>query len=84
MEPSLIKLDTPEDVQLAYAQGASAIEFIVAKAGHDGLTDIMTRMSKSGTKGASEPIKQCWPVVRGIRDGLEKHLASQQLQEVAG
>ena len=30
MEPSLVKLDTPEDVQLAYAQAASAIDFIVA------------------------------------------------------
>ena len=34
MEPSLIKLDRPEDVQLAYAQAASAIEFILVKAGH--------------------------------------------------
>ena len=85
MEPSLIKLDTPEDVQLAYAQGASAIEFIIAKAGHDGLTDIMTRMAKSGTKGASEPIKQ----VLGLSfDEFEtswrEHLASQKLKEVAG
>ena len=54
MEPSLIKLETPEDVQLAYAQAASAIEFIIAKAGHDGLREIMRRMAASGTKGASE------------------------------
>ena len=85
MEPSLIKLDTPEDVQLAYAQGASAIEFIVAKAGHDGLTDIMTRMAKSGTKGASEPIKQVLGLsFEEFETGWRKHLASQQLQEVAG
>ena len=37
MEPSLISLETPEDVQLAYAQAASAIEFIITKAGHEGL-----------------------------------------------
>jgi tetratricopeptide (TPR) repeat protein len=57
MEPSLIKLDTPEDVQLAYAQAASAIEFIVARAGHQGLAEIMNRMGMYTEKGASAPIK---------------------------
>jgi tetratricopeptide (TPR) repeat protein len=85
MEPSLIKLDTPEDVQLAYAQGASAIEFIVAKAGHDGLKDIMTRMGKSGAKGASEPIKQVMGLsFEEFETSWREHLASQQLKEVAG
>jgi tetratricopeptide (TPR) repeat protein len=85
MEPSLVKLDTPEDVQLAYAQAASAIEFIIAKAGHEGLRDVMKRMGKSGTKGASEPIKE----VLGLSfDEFEtswrEYLASQRLKEVAG
>jgi tetratricopeptide (TPR) repeat protein len=57
MEPSLIKLDTPEDVQLAYAQAASAIEFIIARAGHQGLAEIMNRMGTNTEKGASAPIK---------------------------
>ena len=85
MEPSLVKLETPEDVQLAYAQAASAIEFIISKAGHEGLRDIMKRMGKSGTRGASEPIKE----VLGLSfDEFEtrwkEYLASQQLKEVAG
>ena len=85
MEPSLVKLDTPEDVQLAYAQAASAIEFIIARAGHDGLRDVMKRMGKSGAKGASEPIKE----VLGLSfDEFEtswrEYLASQRLKEVAG
>ncbi len=58
MEPSLIRLETPEDVQLAYAQGASAIEFIIAKSGHEKLREIMNRMAGGTTKGASEAIRE--------------------------
>ena len=36
MEPSLVKLETPEDVQLAYAEAASAIEFIIDQGGPRG------------------------------------------------
>jgi hypothetical protein len=57
MEPSLIHLETPEDVQLAYAQAASAIEFILMAAGHDRLQDIMKRMAGSKERGAGEAIK---------------------------
>jgi len=57
MEPSLVKLETPDDVQLAYAQAASAIEFIIAKVGHEGLREIMRQMSTSTTGGASGSIK---------------------------
>jgi tetratricopeptide (TPR) repeat protein len=58
MEPSLIHLETPEDVQLAYAQAASAIEFISTTAGHDRLQDIMKRMADSSARGAGEAIKE--------------------------
>jgi tetratricopeptide (TPR) repeat protein len=58
MEPSLVKLETPDDVQLAYAQAASAIDFIIAKVGHDGLREIMRRMAMSDKKGASDSIKE--------------------------
>jgi len=57
MEPSLVKLETPDDVQLAYAQAASAIEFIISKVGHEGLREIMKRMAKPETGGASEAIQ---------------------------
>ena len=57
MEPSLVKLETPDDVQLAYAQAASAIEFIISKVGHEGLREIMKRMTKSETGGAGEAIQ---------------------------
>jgi len=57
MEPSLIKLETPDDVQLAYAQAASAIEFIIAKAGHRGLKEVMKGMASKSIRGAGESIK---------------------------
>lgn len=57
MEPSLISLETPGDVQLAYAQAASAIEFILTMAGHDRLQQIMKQMANSNTRGAGEAIK---------------------------
>ena len=58
MEPSLVTLETPEDVQLAYAQAASAIEFIIAHAGFEGLREIMKRMTDKKERGASEPIRE--------------------------
>ncbi|MEI9477488.1 MAG: tetratricopeptide repeat protein [Deltaproteobacteria bacterium] len=85
MEPSLIKLDTPEDVQLAYAQAASAIGFIIAKAGHEGLREIMKRMGASGAKGASEPIKDILGMPFGeFETSWREYLASQRLKEVDG
>lgn len=58
MEPSLVKLETPDDVQLAYAQAASAIEFIITKVGQEGLREIMRQMATSNTGGASDSIRR--------------------------
>ena len=58
MEPSLIHLETPEEVQLAYAQAASAIEFIIFRSGHAGLKAVMERMAVSRSKGAGEALQQ--------------------------
>lgn len=57
MEPSLLKLETPDDVQLAYAQAALAIEFIITKKGSEGLREIMRRMKGSETRGAGHAIQ---------------------------
>jgi tetratricopeptide (TPR) repeat protein len=85
MEPSLIRLETPEDVQLAYAQAASAIEFIIAKAGHERLREIMNRMAGGTTKGASEAIRE----VLGLpfpefEENWKSFLASKGFKEVSG
>jgi tetratricopeptide (TPR) repeat protein len=85
MEPSLVKLPTPEDVQLAYAEAASAIEFIIERAGHKGLKEIMRRMATGEAKGASESIK----IVLGVGfEEFEKNwkefLASKRFKEIGG
>jgi hypothetical protein len=85
MEPSLIKLETPEDVQLAYAQAALAIDFIISRVGHEGLQKVMKRMATSRERGASEAIQEGL----GLRfDEFEiqckAYLASKGLKEVEG
>ena len=85
MEPSLIHLETPEEVQLAYAQAASAIEFIISSSGHRGLKRIMDQMAQSEKKGAGESIRE----VLGLEfSEFEKrwtaYLASKALTPVDG
>lgn len=84
MEPSLVKLETPEEVQLAYAEAASAIEFIIAKAGHEGLRQMMRYMG-ANNKGAIDSIRE----ILGL--GFEEFdiswkdfLRSKGLREVSG
>jgi len=57
MDPGLVKLQTPEDVQLAYAEAESAIDFIIEKRGHAGLEEVMKQMAASGDKSAGSAIK---------------------------
>jgi tetratricopeptide (TPR) repeat protein len=85
MEPSLVRLETPEDVQLAYAQAASAIEFIITRAGHERLREIMDRMASGTTRGASEAIRE----VLGLQfsefeEKWRDFLASKGLKQVSG
>lgn len=85
MEPSLIHLETPEEVQLAYAQAASAIEFIINSAGYEGLKKIMDRMARSTTKGAGESIKEVLGLKFSEFEGKwTEFLASRDLKPVAG
>ncbi len=85
MEPSLIKLETPEDVQLAYAQAALAIDFIISKVGHEGLKRVMTRMATSRERGASEAIQEILGLKFGeFENQWKEYLASKGLKEVSG
>jgi tetratricopeptide (TPR) repeat protein len=85
MEPSLIHLETPEQVQLAYAQAASAIEFIISRAGHSGLQQIMDRMARSDQKGAAESIREVLGLEFAEFEQLwTAYLASKALTPVAG
>jgi hypothetical protein len=79
MEPSLIHLETPEDVQLAYAQAASAIEFVLITHGHLTLREMMNRMARSTTEGAGESIKETLKIQFSE---FEKNGGSLCLQEI--
>jgi Flp pilus assembly protein TadD len=53
MEPSLVKLPGPREVQLAYAQGASAVEFLETTAGPDALPRLFAVMARGPKEGAA-------------------------------
>jgi tetratricopeptide (TPR) repeat protein len=54
MEPSLVKLPGPREVQLAYAEGASAVEFIEKQAGAGALKRLFGAMAAGPKEGAAQ------------------------------
>jgi tetratricopeptide (TPR) repeat protein len=54
MEPSLIHLDTPEQVQLAYAEAASAVDFINHSKGNTGMRELLAGLKERPTSAAIE------------------------------
>ena len=54
MEPSLIHLDTPEEVQLAYAEAASAVDFMVQRKGQAGIQSLLSELNRQPTPSAIE------------------------------
>jgi tetratricopeptide (TPR) repeat protein len=56
MEPSLIHLDTPEQVQLAYAEAASAIDFINQSKGRSGMHELLVTLTDQPTPAAIEKV----------------------------
>jgi tetratricopeptide (TPR) repeat protein len=56
MEPSLVKLETTYQVQLGYAEAASAIDFIINKMGSKGLARILQDLSEAHGDGATGAI----------------------------
>jgi len=56
MEPSLIYLETPEQVQLAYAEAASAVDFMVDRKGANGLRRLMSELKQKPTPEAIETV----------------------------
>ena len=49
MEPSLIYLETPEQVQLAYAEAASAVDFLASRKGEAGVRELLSEVAKRPT-----------------------------------
>jgi len=56
MEPSLIYLDTPEQVQLAYAEAASAVDFLVNRKGENAPRDLLIAVKSRPTPEAIEKV----------------------------
>ncbi|HEX2225938.1 MAG TPA: hypothetical protein VHM64_02275, partial [Candidatus Binatia bacterium] len=54
MEPSLIHLESPEQVQLAYAEAASAVDFINSSKGRDGIRGLLAALNERSTPEAIE------------------------------
>ncbi len=85
MEPSLVKLDTTYQVQLGYAEAASAIDFIIHSLGSKGLANILQDLSEAHGDGATGAITR----VMGYEfERFEKEwrqfLQSKNLQEHKG
>lgn len=86
MDPSLVKLDTTYQVQLAYAEAASAIDFIVQQRGYAGLVQILHAMrSSSAEAGAAEAIAQVMGLsFDAFQAQWRQFLSAKQLQEHPG
>ena len=54
MEPSLIHLETPEQVQLAYAEAASAIDYVNQSKGQTGIRELLAALNERPTPEAIE------------------------------
>jgi tetratricopeptide (TPR) repeat protein len=85
MEPSLVRLENPEDVQLAYAEAASAIEFILMKSGYDGLQKVMSQMASTNQKGAGKAIQEVLGLpFSEFEETWKRFLSSKEYKEIAG
>jgi tetratricopeptide (TPR) repeat protein len=85
MDPGLVKLPTPEDVQLAYAEAASSIEFIISQRGYGGLKAVMGQMAESGEKGAESAVRSIlgWTLAE-FDEQWKAYLRSKGFKEAEG
>jgi tetratricopeptide (TPR) repeat protein len=85
MEPSLVHLETPQQVQLAYAEAASAVDFILSRVGYAGLREIFSEMARTGARGAKSPIEQVLGLpFATFGDEWQQFLRAKQLTPVPG
>jgi tetratricopeptide (TPR) repeat protein len=85
MEPSLVRLETPQQVQLAYAEAASAVDFILQRVGYSGLVAIFREMATADTRGAKGPIERALGMpFAAFEEGWKEFLRAKQLAPVPG
>jgi tetratricopeptide (TPR) repeat protein len=85
MEPSLVKLETTYQVQLGYAEAASAIDFIVQRSGFQGLVRILQELKQSQEEGATGAIARVMDYsFAEFEEEWHQFLAAKQLREHEG
>jgi tetratricopeptide (TPR) repeat protein len=85
MEPSLVKLDTTYQVQLAYAEAASAIDFIMQRAGSKGLARMLRELRQTDEDGATEAMARMLGLeFNQFQEQWRQFLATKKLQEHEG
>ncbi len=85
MEPSLVRLETPQQVQLAYAEAASAVEFILQRVGYPGLAAIFREMARIDTRGAKDSIEHVLGIsFTTFAERWKEFLRAKQLTPVPG
>jgi tetratricopeptide (TPR) repeat protein len=85
MEPSLVRLETPQQVQLAYAEAASSVEFMLSRVGYPGVREIFVEMARTGARGAKAPIERVLGIsFTAFEEEWKQFLQTKQLAPVAG
>ncbi len=85
MEPSLVKLETTYQVQLGYAEAASAIDFIINTLGSKGLARILQDLGEAHGDGATGAIARVMGYeFERFETEWRKFLQAKQLQEHEG
>jgi tetratricopeptide (TPR) repeat protein len=85
MEPSLVKLDTTYQVQLAYAEAASAIDFIMQRAGSQGLARMLRELRQADEDGATEAMARMLGLeFAQFQEQWRQFLGAKKLQEHEG
>ncbi len=85
MDPSLVKLDTTYQVQLAYAEASSAIDFIVQQLGAQGVVRVLAELRQVKGGGAAEAVTRVMGVPFGtFQEHWRQFLTAKQLQEHQG
>jgi tetratricopeptide (TPR) repeat protein len=82
MEPSLIYLETPEQVQLAYAEAASAIDFLVNRKGDTAARDLLAELKNRPTPEAIE--KTLGKPYAAFESEWKEYLKAKHLKEIEG
>jgi len=85
MDPSLVKLDTTYQVQLAYAEASSAIDFIVQQRGTQGLVQVLHELRQSKDGGAAEAVARVMQLsFDAFQERWRQFLSAKNLQEHQG